>query len=267
MGECSVLLARWGPHPSLLDFSLSSAATWTSSLLEAVCDKHFKILTVSREVRPRKLTFYCLGSLWEMMRPQCPGPPTVPLSEVSSVSTCSLSVSLRKPATRPLSSRVPLLTTFSLDSKEVQAPDHLHTPWHWLLPTWGSRQRHSYLSLLFDWVPCGAHLPSGNSSLSHLLSLCSVCFLPLFCCSVWFAALSSPTTDWIPAPGSESVASWPLNHQGIPCFLFSQSTPLSLLTSSITDFCENLFGIAKFSQKFSGALFYLGLKPCFLCMT
>lgn len=37
-----------------------------------------------------------------MMQPQCPGPPTVPLSGVSSVSTCSLSVSLRKPATRPL---------------------------------------------------------------------------------------------------------------------------------------------------------------------
>ena len=132
---------------------------------------------------------------------------------------------------------------------------------------WGLARGTVTSLFFFDWVPCGAHLPSPNSSLSHLLSLCSVCFFPLCCFSVWFAALSSPTTDWIPAPGGESVASWPLNWQGIPCFLFSQSTPLSLLSSPITDFCENLFGIAKFSQKFSGALFYLGLKPCFLCMT
>ena len=136
-----------------------------------------KIPTVSREARPRKLTFYCFGSLWEIMRPQCPGLPIIPLSKVSSVSTFSLSGSLRKPATRPslspYTSGFYLLTGFHRGPSSRPFTDSMA-----LAPTYlGPRQRHSYLSFSFlIEYPMGPIFPHGTLN-CLISSYCLLCFL------------------------------------------------------------------------------------------
>ena len=144
---------------------------------------------MSREARPRKLTFYCFGSLWEMMRPQSPGPPAIPLSKVSSASTFSLSVSLRKPATRPslspCTSGFYLLTGFQRGPSSRPSTDST-------APTFFGASPEAQLPLFFffDWVAYGAPIfPRGTLNClvsSHCLlfsffpsfaALCGLCLL------------------------------------------------------------------------------------------